>query len=134
MIREPAAGDEANLDYARRQTDLVIEKLAEQLREDRVDSELLDRLGWSQEDLARFVKRWQNLQQAARQDKADGKHRQELDTALRSLGLRRQLRRRSLDARKDNLRDVNEAFRGTVPLEYQEQLRAYLRGINAPRD
>ncbi|MEX0614241.1 MAG: hypothetical protein WD738_18010 [Pirellulales bacterium] len=126
-------GDEANLEYARKQTDLVVEKLADQLKRQRVDERLLDELGWSEEDLRRFVERWQSRKEAAqRDDQAGETARRDLDEALRSLGLRRgPLRQGPL--KEDTLRDLREGYRGAVPPEYQEQLRAYNQGISRGR-
>ena len=56
--KQPAA-DEANLDYARKQTDLALEHLREQTARD--NSELLDELGWSREDAERFLERWEQM-------------------------------------------------------------------------
>jgi hypothetical protein len=126
-------GDEANLEYARKQTDLVLEKLSDQLRRKQVDDELLKELGWSEEDLQRFVARWQVRKDAAQRDDPAGEAAQrELDDALRSLGLRRgPLRQGPL--REDTLRDLREGYRGAVPLEYQERLRAYNEGVSRAR-
>jgi hypothetical protein len=33
----------------------------------------------------------------------------------------------------DSLRDLREGYRGTVPLEYQERLRAYNQGVSRAR-
>jgi hypothetical protein len=127
-------GDEANLEYARKQTDLVLETLSEQLKRKKVDNELLDELGWSEDDLRKFVERWQERKQAARQDDTTGDAAQrELDEALRSLGLRRgPLRQGPL--REDTLRDLRQGYRGAVPLEYQERLRAYNQGVSRARE
>jgi hypothetical protein len=125
--------DAANLDYARKQTDLVLEKLAEQLKRKQVDQELLDRLGWTEVQLRQFVERWQQLKAAARNDEpsADAARR-ELDDTLRSLGLRRGPLQQN-DAKDDELRDLREGYRGPVPLKYQDRLRAYNEGISRSR-
>src|SRR5207248_5541766 len=81
-------GDEANLEYARKQTDLVLEKLSDQLNRKKVDDRLLKELGWTQEDLSRFVARWRQRKEAAQRDDPAGEAaKRELDDALRSLGL-----------------------------------------------
>ena len=122
--------DAANLDYARKQTDLVLEKLAEQLKRKQVDQQLLDRLGWTEDELRQFVERWQQLKAAARSDEpsADAARR-ELDGTLRSLGLRRGPLQQG-PVKEDQLRDLREGYRGPVPLQYQDRLRAYNEGIS----
>jgi len=125
--------DAANLDYARQQTDLVLESLAEQMKRQKVDKRLLDELGWTEVDLKRFLDRWQQLKAAARDDSpsADTAQR-ELDNALRSLGLQRgQLQQSRVS--DDTNRDLRQGYRGAVPLEYQERLRAYNQGVSRAR-
>jgi hypothetical protein len=126
-------GDPANLEYARKQTDLVLDKLADQLNRKRVDKSLLDKLGWTEADLRQFVERWQQRKEAAQgNDPAGDTARRELDDALRSLGLRRgPLRQQSV--RDDTQRDMREGFRGPVPREYQERLRRYNQGVSRSR-
>ncbi len=127
---ETAPGDEANLDYARKQTDLILEQLDDQLRKQEVDQKLLEKLGWSADELRRFVDRWKNLksQADAGGPQAD-EALQKLDEALRNLGLGRNRRTGfQTQSAKDKLRDLEEAYRGRTPLEYQELLRKYNKG------
>ncbi len=122
-------GDEANLDYARKQTDLILDRLDDQLKKQDVDKSLLEKLGWTQDELRRFVDRWKNLKAQA-DDKPDSTDaNQELDDALRSLGLGRN-RRTGYQSKitKDKLRDLRDAYRSRVPLEYQEQVNRYIKG------
>jgi hypothetical protein len=126
-------GDEANLDYARKQTDLVLEKLAEQLDRKGVDEDLLKQLGWSEDDLRKFVQRWRERKDAAeRRDQSGDAAKRELEEALRSLGLRRGPLQQGR-VKDDTLRDLREGYRGPVPLEYQERLRAYNQGVSRAR-
>ncbi|MEX2317921.1 MAG: hypothetical protein WD669_12260 [Pirellulales bacterium] len=138
---EPLAGDSAppdadaaNLEYARKQTDLVLEKLSEQLNRKRVDNELLKKLGWTEDDLRTFVARWNDRKEAARRaDPAGDAARRELDDALRSLGPLGRGPLRQSQAKDDNRRDLQPGYRGAVPLEYQERLRAYNQGVSRAR-
>jgi len=126
----PAAeeiADKANLDYARQQTDLLLERLDEQLAKQKVDPKLLKSLGWTEDELRRFVQRWAGLK--SRADAQDPDAQRQLDAALRSLGLRRgePLRFRA-GATADKVRDLNDAYRARAPLEYSDRVRAYLKG------
>jgi hypothetical protein len=127
---EAPEGDAANLEYARKQTDLVLDKVADQLSRKKVDGELLKELGWSEAELKRFLDRWQQRKAAAEQkDEAGDAAKRELDDALRSLGLHRgELQQNT--ATKDNMRDLKEGYRGPVPAEYKERLRAYNQGVS----
>ncbi|MCG8448610.1 MAG: hypothetical protein MI725_03395 [Pirellulales bacterium] len=128
-VGETLPGDEANLKYARNQTDLVLERLDDQLKKQQVDKDLLEKLGWSQEELRRFVERWKHLKSQAASDSASQDAQKKFDDALRSLGLapNRRYGFRPQTA-KDRLRDLQDAYRGRTPLEYQEQVRAYVKG------
>jgi len=126
---ETLAGDEANLDYARKQTDLIIDRLDDQLKKQKVDQSLLEKLGWTQDELRRFVDRWKNLQSQVNDKTNPTDANEELNDALRSLGLGRN-RRTGYQSKiaKDKLRDLRDAYRGRVPLEYQEQVNRYIKG------
>lgn len=130
---EAPDADAANLEYARQQTDLVLESLAEQMKRQKVDKRLLDKLGWTEADMKRFVERWQQLKAAANENSPDANDAQrELDDALRSLGLRRGELRQSA-VTDDQNRNLRQGYRGPVPLEYQERLRAYNQGVSRAR-
>ena len=131
-MSEPG-GDAANLDYARQQTDLVLRRIDDQLAHRQVDPELLKRLGWTEADLRAFIDRWKGLKAAAETASDDGK--QQLDAALRSLGLRptRPLGFRGAAA-QDQLRNLNDSYRARAPLEYADRVRAYVKGAAAADD
>lgn len=123
---EMEPGDAANLDYARKQTDLVLDRLDDQLEKQQVDQDLLKKLGWTEEELRQFLARWKNLKAEAAQD--EGKE-QELDNTLRSLGFNTK-RRTGFQSNtlKEQLRQLQDSYRGQTPLEYQDQVRAYIKG------
>jgi hypothetical protein len=131
---EVAQQDEANLDYARRATDLVLDYLKhDQNREDR---ELLDRLGWKQEDLREFVKRWEQLKQDARRPDAVGDaSRRELDDALRGLGLAPTASRvQRAGNRTDRIEGVQNSGRNaTAPSKYREQWQEFRKSLSGAR-
>jgi hypothetical protein len=122
--------DEANLEYARKATDLAIAHLKDELRKGRPDAELLDRLGWTAKDLENFVKRWEQMRAQARQPGEKGTAaKRELDQALKSLGLRpRAATVKHGAARDDQSRGLKESRRTTPPAEYAEQSKAYSQG------
>jgi hypothetical protein len=131
---EAPEGDAANLEYARKQTDLVVGKLADQLKGKKVDKDLLRELGWSEADLKRFVDRWQQRKAAAEQgNEAGDAAKRDLDDALRSLGLRSGELQQSA-VQKDSMRDLHEGYHGPVPAEYKDRLRAYNQGVSRARE
>ncbi|MBP90763.1 MAG: hypothetical protein CMJ64_29300 [Planctomycetaceae bacterium] len=122
---EVADGDEANLDYARRTTDMVLDYLKDQ--KNNPDTELLDELGWTEEELAGFLKRWQQLKQAASEDNVG---QRELDESLRSLGLRpKRDRSRKGATKSDYLRGLRDSgSQSTAPAGYQKLIDAFKKG------
>ena len=122
-------GDEANLEFARKQSDLVLDRLENQLDKDQVDNELLDKLGWSKDDLRKFVQRWKGLMDAAEQEGTAGEEAQEkLNDALRSLGLRPGDRGFQSQTIQEKLRQIQDSYRGQTPIEYADKVRAYIKG------
>ena len=122
---EVPPGEQPNLEYARKATDMVLEYLKDQ--ESRPDEDLLNKLGWTQDDLQEFVRRWSELKQAANEDQ---RARRDLDDALRSLGLRPGTAApRRTEMRPDTRGiEVNPGTRSNPPPSYRELFDAYRRG------
>jgi hypothetical protein len=124
-VAEQEQADAANLEYARRATDMVLKKLKDE--EHNPDPELLDKLGWTREDLAEFLRRWESLQKSAG-DSPTGKR--DLDEALKSLGLRDPANRRRTGGKaSDNQRDLRDAGnRSAPPARYRDLFDAFRKG------
>jgi len=104
--------------------------LDDQLKKKKTDEKLLEKLGWSKDELRRFVDRWKHLKQQAEGAGKDAQSaRDQLDDALRSLGLG-QNRRTGFHSQtaKDKLRELQDSYRVQTPLEYQQRVRAYIKG------
>jgi len=123
------AADEANLEYARRQTTLALEHLRDQLAKEKAP--LLDRLGWSKDDARRFLDRWEQMRQAAAEKGQTGQSaRQRFDDALQSLGLRpRSSELRPGGITPDRPQNLHDAGRFAPPPDWAEQFRQYTRGV-----
>ena len=123
---EVAGGDQPNLEYARKATDLVLEKLADQ--QENPDPKLLKKLNWSEEDIKQFVRRWKQLKQNAATP--TGKH--EFQQALRSLGLKTQGTRVKQQTRQTEkigrLRDPGGRF--APPPGLRKKFNAYKRSVS----
>lgn len=130
-MSEPG-GDDPNLEYTRKATDLALERLKDQLQKGDPDQELLDKLKWSRKDVEEFVKRWDQLKKSAQKPGAQGDAaREELDETLRSLGLHQ--RGSSLaggQKRGDQRRNLIETRRTAPPPEYADQYREFSKGIS----
>ena len=123
--------DQANLQFAQQATDLALEHL----RDQKDNAELLERLGWTPEQAAAFLRRWQQMQQSAKQQGPQGDQaRRRLEDQLRGLGLRpaeASLRRDV--TRSDGSRGLIEGGqRPAPPAEYRDQYRAFLRSVAPP--
>ena len=102
------------------------------MEEGQVDEELLDKLGWSEDQLRRFMQRWERL--AQEQPPTTGQSETELDEALRSLGLRPKDNR--LDAggvRQDDLRGIEQGRRSRPPSQYEDLFRAFNQSLSRGR-
>jgi collagen type III alpha len=129
-------GEDPNLEYARKATDMALEKLKDQMQNGKPDQELLDKLKWTPDDVERFVKRWEQMKQAAKAPGPQGDAaREKLDETLRSLGLRPHGSAITADkARGDRNRNLRETMRTRPPAEYADQYRAYSTGTSQSRD
>jgi len=127
LQHELAEADAANLEYAKEATDLVLERLKDQRKDP--EPELLESLGWSEEELRAFVARWEAMKRDAREQ--DGEAARDLEDALRSLGLRPSgPERRAADAEDDTLRGLQDGGgRSRPPAELLEQFNAYRKGV-----
>lgn len=125
-------GDAANLEYARRQTDLVLRRLEEELKKKEIDRRLLEKLGWSEEDLRRFLARWEERRAGAEERGEEG--RVELDRALRSLGLRPGGPSATAPSGDDALRDLREGVRTKTPPRLRDALEAYQKSLGSTPD
>lgn len=125
---EQSVEDRANLQFARQATDLALEHLRDQTD----NAELLERLGWTPEQAAAFLRRWQQMQQAAKQGGPQGDPaRRRLEDQLRGLGLRPSEASLRRDVtRSDGSRGLIEGGqRPAPPAEYRDQYRAFLRSV-----
>ena len=74
------------MEYARKQTDLVVDKLADQLNKKKVDDKLLKELGLVGGRAAAVCERWQQRRDAAsKNDPSAEAAKRELDDALAAL-------------------------------------------------
>jgi hypothetical protein len=122
-----SVGDPANLEYAKKATDLALEHLKDQLNQDKPDQDLLDKLKWTREDLQRFVDHWEQMKRDAQAPgEAGDAARRKLTESLRGLGLKPQgTRIKSNTGSGDKLQNLRNSRRASPPPEYAEQVKAY---------
>ena len=123
--------DAPNLKYANEATDMALRYLKDQ--QDNPDRALLNDLGWSDDELRRFIERWDQLKQGSSRDAA---LRKELHERLESLGLQPPHRRTRSGSTQRDLRGglTDSANRSSPPPEYLDQVRAYQQSIAEGRE
>jgi collagen type III alpha len=126
---EQLGADQINLDFARKQTNLALEHLEDQMAKNQ--PELLERLGWTREQAQRFLSRWQEMEKAAAEKGPQGQAaKQRFDDALKSLGLRPGTTfLKHGTAGSDQLQDLRDSGRFAPPAQWAEQFREYTRGV-----
>lgn len=124
--------DQADVDYARQATDLVLDYL-DQNRET-PDPELLERLNWTPEELREFTDRWKQVLKSQSDGGAgNAGDAKQVEETLRSLGIRPPAdgpigqSRDQADAIR-NLRDSGN--RPAAPSIYRDAFEAFRRGVN----
>ncbi|MFH1921674.1 MAG: hypothetical protein ABIP48_17555, partial [Planctomycetota bacterium] len=123
--------EDANLEFARKATNLALEHLEDELSKDQPDQKLLDRLGWTKDDLKRFYQQWDQMRrEASGRNARSGSAREEIDKALDSLGLRPSGTELGGGRTKpDQSGNLKEGLRIDPPPEWAEAFRAYTTGI-----
>jgi collagen type III alpha len=123
----------ANLDYAKKATDLVLNKLESQLKRGKVDKKIEEEMGWNQDQIRRFVERMRKEAQAAEDPNTPGSEarRLQFEETLKSLNLRATARRSSKDLSKSNDSEI-ESKRSIPPAEYRELYDAFTRSVAKP--
>ncbi len=88
---------EANIDFARKATDLILDRLDKQLSRGKVDENVLKELGWTKDEVRRFVERMRRQAQSAQggSTPADDARRLQFEETLRSLDLKHTAKNRS---------------------------------------
>ncbi|NLS96546.1 MAG: hypothetical protein GXX96_30785 [Planctomycetaceae bacterium] len=129
---QPPGPEAANKEYADKATNLALEYLEDQLNKTDPNQELLDRLGWTRQDLERFLRRWQEMKAAAKETGSTGEDaRQELDDALKSLGLRpKQTTIESGQLNQDSDTKI-ESIRSNPPPAWRELFQEYTKSIGS---
>ncbi|MBP5620781.1 MAG: hypothetical protein J6X44_02070, partial [Thermoguttaceae bacterium] len=137
-----APADSPKLQYAEQATNLVLEYLEDSLKND-VDRELLNELGWTEEQLRDFLKHWQKMR-----DEAGNGGKKEFESYLKALE-ETTLDFQEADPEGDVLSPIgknkrndkpfqngssNEASRIKTPDRLSERVRAFTQGVSQGAD
>ena len=125
--------EKANLEYARKATNLVLKRLKEQIDRGEVDQELLDELGWTEKEMEQFARRLEaQLNQSESSDDSPEAHarRLEFEETLKGLQLGSETAQRNSNAARIRRTRQIDARRLPVPAEYREQYEAYTKSLS----
>ncbi len=125
--------DEANLEYARKASNLVLQRLKSQLERGEVDQEMLDELGWKdKKDVERLVKFLEQGLNAPADDNSPEAvaRRLQFEETLKSLRLGNDTGRREEGEGKS--RTIRQVGRRDVPVppEYRKWVESYTRSLS----
>ena len=125
-------GEEANLEYNRQATELVLQKLKKDLERGSVDPEVLEQLGWNEAEMQQFADRLSKyLDESKRAEESpESKARQQqFQEMLKNLDLQKSGSQRS--GEKEPKRDVSQvqSKRTPIPAAYRQVYEKFTRDL-----
>jgi hypothetical protein len=124
--------EDANLEYSKKITNLVLEYLEDQLKS-KPSQELLDNLGWSEKELRDFHRKWREMsEQSKHSESTTTNDNTKWKEAFKSLGLRPAQDRQQLQKSRTKVQDENkvtESQRFTPPPAIKDRFKRYTEGI-----
>jgi collagen type III alpha len=130
----PLEESQANLDYAKKATNLVLDRLEGQLKRGKIDKKIEEEMGWDKDQVRRFVERMRKEAQAAEDPNAPGSEarRAQFEETLRAMGGPSATRRHSNQSLpKSNDNEIG-GTRSQAPPEYRDLYEAYTRSLAKP--
>lgn len=129
---EPDA-EPADLENARKASNLVLKQLKQDLEQGEVDQKLLDELGWTKDDMKRFAEK---LERQLQQDRGNDEtpeaaaRRRQFEAMLESLNLNQNTTvRKGNKTRTNRTNEINMQNR-PAPAEFREYYDAYTKGLS----
>ncbi|MDR1142293.1 MAG: hypothetical protein LBL62_11410 [Planctomycetaceae bacterium] len=124
--------EDANLEYTKKITNLVLEYLEDQLKT-KPNQELLDNLGWTEKDLRDFHRKWQEMSEQSKHPESNTANDDaQWKEAFKSLGLKPSQDRQQLQKSRTEVQDKNkvtESQRFTPPSAIKDRFKRYTEGI-----
>lgn len=127
------SGEAANLDYKKQAAELVLQRLKDGLERGDVDPGLLKELGWTEDQLQRFVDRMGQAfaeSSKAPETPVDQARRIQFEEMLKNLDLNRQTATRRGTDQPSREVDQIDSRRAPVPLEYRRAWEKYTRTLS----
>jgi len=125
----PDGADDPDLESAKKATDLVLKKLERELKRGEVDAELLEELGWTEEQMKKFSERMRRqLNQNDQDDSAESlARRKQFDELLKSLNVKSKGTSRRDRNQRNRVLESGGSRRLPVPAAYRELYEDYTR-------
>lgn len=133
---EEASGEaeKANLEYAKKATNLLLKRLQDQLDRGEVDQEMLDKLGWTRDDMQKFADRLKKQLETSNNSDDNSPEalaqRLRFEETLKNLELGNTPKDRLADKTRNRRAGKVGTSQLPVPAEYREQYEAYTRGLS----
>jgi len=126
-------GEEADLNAKKQATELVLQKLKKGMERGEVDQSLLEELGWTEDQLQRFVQRMETaLQESSQKTEtlADQARRVQFEEMLKSLDVNRRSGVHSGSDQPSREVDQVDSRRAPVPAEYRRAWEQYTKSLS----
>ena len=124
--------DAAKLEYTKKASNLVLQRLKEQLERGEVDPETLKELGWTKEELAKFVDRLEKRMEAAggEEDSPEAvARRMQFEEELKQLRVGNDVKKRTESGAVQRRTNITNK-QAPVPPELRDQYDAYTKGLS----
>ena len=116
---------------------MVLRRVKEDLKRGTVDEELLNELGWSEEQLRAFSERMQqrldDLEDQESAGQAEHLQRRRLEEMLKSLDLHSKSAERIGDSQRDREQQDTASRRSPPPMRYRDWLEMYQKSLSEGR-
>jgi hypothetical protein len=130
-LSDDEQAEKAKLEYARKASNLVLNRLKDELERGEVDQQTLDELGWTKQELEQFVKRLEKRVATPGDDDSP-------EAAARRIQFEEELRSLRLGSESKSRTGGREVQRRTnvtnkklpVPPELRDQYDAYTKGLS----
>lgn len=128
---EVGPGDAPDPEYNRQAAELVLRKLQDDLDRGEVNPELLEKLGWTEDQLKGWSDRLaKQLQQQPAETPVDRARQMQFEEMLRQIDLRKRNAVRSGESQPTRELPQSDSRRSVPPAEYREAYEAFTRGLS----
>ncbi len=130
-VQPAPPAEAADPDFQRKAAELVLQKLKDELERGEASPELLEELGWTREQLQRFVDRMsQELNREKGESPESEARRIQFEEMLRNLNVKPKATKRTADEEPRREIEQTESRRTPIPAEYRKAWERYTERLN----